>query len=113
MLNSQLMKLVLYAPITEKSIFCYELDCLNSQTIEPDPNQFLGSLVSEGSLPAGTYLFMQKRSENPLNQPEWLEMAIEQHKDGLWERHNPGNLLYVRFLTEDGASVTQVFRPCL
>jgi len=107
------MKLNLHTALTEKSIFCYELNSLHSQTIEPDPAQLLGQQISEGLLPAGIYLFMQKRSENPLNQAEWLEMAIEQQKDGLWERHKPGNLLYVRFLFEDEANVTQVFRPAL
>jgi len=113
MLNSQLMKLSLHTPLTERSIFCYELNRLQSQTIEPDPAQLLGQQISEGSLPAGIYLFTQKRSGNPLNQEEWLEMAIEQQKDGLWERYKPGNLLYVRFLFEDEANVTQVFRPLL
>jgi len=62
------------------------------------------------SLPQGVYLFTQQRSEKPLNQSEWLDLAIEQQKDGLWERDNPKAVLYVRFLYEDKAFVTQVFR---
>jgi hypothetical protein len=38
-------------------------------------------------------------------------MAIEQQKDGLWERLKPGNRLYLRILSEDGSPVTQLFRP--
>jgi hypothetical protein len=38
-------------------------------------------------------------------------MAIETQKDGLWERLEPDSRLYLRFLTEDGRELTQVFRP--
>ncbi|WP_461246776.1 hypothetical protein [Treponema sp. R6D11] len=62
------------------------------------------------SLPQGDYLFMQCRSDAVLIPDEWLDLAIEQQKDALWERNNPKNLLYIRFLFEDGAFVTQVFR---
>jgi hypothetical protein len=53
---------------------------------------------------------MQKRSNEILNQTDWLDMAIEQQKDGLWERNKLGDLLFVRFLYEDNAVVTQIFR---
>jgi hypothetical protein len=46
-----------------------------------------------------------------LNREEWLDMALEQQKDGLWERYKPENRLYVRYLFEDGCPVTQLFRP--
>jgi len=62
------------------------------------------------SLPSGNYLFVQYRGSLLLKQDEWLDMAIEQQKDGLWERHKPGNLLFVRYLHEDGEYVTQLFR---
>jgi len=75
------------------------------------------------SLPAGNYLFMQNRSVNresgndretvssSFTADEWLELAIEQHKDGLWERNKMQNVLYARFFREDGFLITQVFRP--
>jgi hypothetical protein len=105
----------------EEFLFCYELNIVQSRSIEPDRGQFAGKLLFSGEkqeesmgesvvLPVGQYLFMQKRGKYALNQEEWLEMAIEQQKDGLWERHKLQNLLYVRYLFEDGAVVTQVFR---
>ena len=112
----------------EDFLLCYEINSAQSHSIEPDREQFLGSLVFIGQktvekpaetqidtliLPAGNYLFNQCRAGQTLNQDEWLDIAIEQQKDSLWERYKPGNLLYVRFLCEDGAFVTQVFRPVL
>jgi hypothetical protein len=78
-----------------------------------------GGLQAETvALEKGNYLFCQCRDADapgasPFAREEWLEMAIEQQKDGLWERYNPGNLLYVRFLFEDGCRVTQVLRESL
>jgi hypothetical protein len=110
----------------EEFLFCFELNPSQSRNIEPIQEQFLGNLLFCGSktgnlptentdkeqvsLPQGHYLFVQRRFTRVLNHTEWLDMAIEQQKDGLWERNKLGNLLYVRFLHEDGAFVTQVFR---
>ena len=64
------------------------------------------------SLPAGEYLFVQIRG--PLmSKSEWLDVAIEQQKDGLWERYKLKAQLYIRYLFEDGQFVTQVLRPIL
>jgi hypothetical protein len=66
------------------------------------------------SLPLGHYLFVQRRTalDSPkMGEEEWLNMEIKKKKDGLWERHKLKSILYVRFLYEDGAFVTQVFRP--
>jgi hypothetical protein len=132
-----LMKLDLRAPlfyvkiealpekIAEKDEFllCYDLNSAQSLNIEPDREQFLGALAFAGrkkcdsdavqaeivSLPAGNYLFTQYRSA--LNSEERLDLAIEQQKDGLWERHKPKNRLFIRYLFEDGSFVTQFFRP--
>jgi len=117
---------------SDEFLLCIKINPGESLSIEPDSGQFLGSLVfigyktsenspvklcdgasvcSEGViLPAGSYLFNQCRSAQVLNNNEWLDIAIDQQKDGLWERYKPGNLLYIRFLYEDGAFVTQVFR---
>ena len=108
----------------EDFLLFYELDSVQSRSIEPEKKFLLGSLVFTGrrnnaetcangdlALPAGNYLFVQYRGA-VLSCEEWLEMAIEQQKDGLWERYKPENKLYVRFLFEDGNFVTQLFRPC-
>jgi len=113
----------------EEKLLCYNLNPVHSGSIEPIPDEFLGSLEFIGfkkredlheyaeeetvKLPNGVYLFMQKRSSQTLSQTEWLDIAIEQQKDGLWERNKLGNLLYVRFLHEDNAFVTQIFRKIL
>jgi len=110
----------------EEILLCYDLNPAQSRSIEPDRELLLGSLVFAGrktgdsgqfqeetiELPAGNYLFMQRRGAqiSPLNTDEWLDMAVEQQKDGLWERYKPENRLFVRLLFEDGSPVTQLFR---
>ena len=107
----------------EEILLCFDLEPAQSRSIEPDSGLLLGSLAFSGrksgdldgnqgekvSLPAGNYLFMQQKQA--LNSEEWLNLAIEQQKDGLWERFKPEARLYVRFLHEDGGFVTQLFRP--
>jgi len=135
-----LMNLYLHAPLVfpktddlpsefhenEEILLCYELNPAQSRSIEPDRELLLGSLVFAGRktddfcplqegtvrLPPGNYLFTQCRGGqiSPLNTDEWLDMAVEQQKDGLWERNKPENRLFVRFLFEDGSPVTQLFR---
>jgi len=111
----------------DEFILCFETNLSESRKIEPDFEHFLGKLMFTAKaqtetqiesstdemveMPAGQYLFMQFRAEKPLDQAEWLDMAIEQQKDGLWERHKPENTLYVRYIYEDSKYVTQVFRP--
>jgi hypothetical protein len=102
-------------------IFCFELNPAQSRGIEPDRDNFLGEMVFAGHstemregadtarLPAGLYLLAQKREA--LGRDDCIALAIEQQKDGLWERLKPENLLYVRYLFEDGSAVTQLFRP--
>jgi hypothetical protein len=103
-------------------LFCFELDQEQSQSIEPDPEKFLEGLVFSGTnvqnqnkgdleLPAGLYLFAQRRGV--IGRTECIAMAIEQQKDGLWERIKLGNRLFLRLLYEDGSPVTQIFRVCL
>jgi hypothetical protein len=107
-------------------LFCFELDPAQSRSIEPDPAALLGPLVFAGrsgestgaqlELPAGRYLFAQERREgnglrDALDEREFIEMAVEVQKDGLWERLTPADRLYLRYLFEDGRAVTQVFRP--
>jgi hypothetical protein len=100
----------------EEVLLCFDLDPAQSLSIEPDPQRLAGAQVFTGrktdglqgetvTLPAGKYLFSQCRGSLP-----WLDLAVEQQKDALWEREKPGNRLYVRYLFEDGSRVTQVFR---
>jgi hypothetical protein len=132
-----LMKLDLRSPLTyartvdlpavmaenEEFLLCFDLDRAQSLSIEPESELLLGRLVFSGRksggcdsfqaeevfLPAGIYLFVQ--AAGALDRKEWLDLAIEQQKDGLWERHKPENRLYVRFLHEEGKFATQLFRP--
>jgi hypothetical protein len=107
-------------------LFCFELDQEQSQRIDPQPEKFLGRLVFSGKnvqnqqqgnraynvsleLPAGLYLFIQRRGV--IGREEFISLAIEQQKDGLWEKIKPGNRLFLRLLYEDGSPVTQLFRP--
>ena len=110
----------------EEILLCYELNPAQSRSIEPDRGLLPGSLVFAGRktgdfcplqegtvrLPSGNYLFTQCRGGqiSTLGADKWLDMAIEQQKDGLWERYKPENRLFVRFLFEDGSPVTQLFR---
>ena len=106
----------------EERLLCFDLNPDQSCSICPEKDLFIGSLVFIGqktgempdkqmiALPKGNYLFVQQREAKVLSREEWLDLAIEQQKDGLWERNKLGNRLYVRFLYEDGAFTTQVFR---
>jgi len=101
--------------------FCFELDGEQAQSIEPEPENFLGRLVFSGKsvqdrnagqgsleLPAGLYLFAQRRGV--IGREECIALAIEQQKDGLWERIKLENRLFLRYLYEDGGQVSQLFR---
>jgi hypothetical protein len=106
---------------TSEFLFCFEIDQEQSQSIEPNPDIFLGRQVFSGKsvqnqqgdleLPAGLYLFAQRRGV--IGRTECIALAIEQQKDGLWEKIKLGNRLFLRYLHEDGGQVTQIFRACL
>lgn len=112
-MESPLLKLHLPAPLVCEAgerILAFDLNPLQAGTIEPDPASFLEKQLSgPAEIPAGVYLFVQRREY--LEEALWLAMAVEQQKDGLWERHTLKNKLYVRHLFEDQRAVTQVFRP--
>ena len=104
-------------------LFCFELDQEQAVRIDPDESFLPGNLVCAGrntqtgnkgqkiQLPAGRYIFVQQR--RALSQDECSYLAIEQQKDGLWERYKLDNRLYIRLLFEDGSTVTQLFRPSI
>jgi hypothetical protein len=102
----------------EDRLFCFALDGAQGQRIDPDPSALLGPLSAAGrpgssgglELPRGRYLFAQERAF--LGREEVIRLAVEIQKDGLWERLCLENRLYVRYLHEDGETVTQLFRPC-
>jgi hypothetical protein len=60
-------------------------------------------------LPAGVYFFTQAREF--LGREELTEMALELQKEGLWQRLEMDNRIFIRYLYEDGSAVTQLFRP--
>jgi hypothetical protein len=69
-------------------------------------------------LPSGLYYFTQLRKETFVsseleNFGNFVEMAMELQKEGLWERLRLGPGLYLRLLWEDEAGVVQVWRPCV
>lgn len=108
-------------------IFCFELNETQYLSFEPDTRALFGALLFGGEaaggalketeiphekrreLPAGNYLFAQKREA--LSRDDITAMAAEIQQEGLWQRLKPGNTLYLRYLVEDSARVTQIFRP--
>ena len=108
-------------------LFCFELNEAQRLIFEPEKAELLGNLVfaakavaqaGEGKtgaaealreLPKGDYLFAQKREI--LSREDIIDMAAEIQSEGLWQRLKPGKRLYLRYLYEDGCSVTQLFRP--
>ena len=137
MAESNLMRLYLHAPLyyerapelspferdvptgesAPELLFCFTLNEEQAQSIEPETEHLLGELLFAGKgdgkgdvlLPAGQYVFSQRRSA--LDREGCLALAVEQQKDGLWERLKLENRLYIRRLFEDGSPVTQLFRP--
>jgi hypothetical protein len=85
---------------------------MDPESSEGPENPAAGGRTAPGEtleLPRGRYLFAQKREA--LDRDAVIGLAIEVQKDGLWERLEPEENLYVRFLYEDNAAVTQIFRP--
>jgi hypothetical protein len=108
----------------EERLFCFEIPGPEAFSIEPLEDHFLGPLLFAGrllkigedpepgkllELPAGKYFFSQRR--RALNREDFILAAMENQKDGLWERLRPKKLLYLRRLFEDHSPVTQVLRP--
>jgi len=102
-------------------LFCFELAQAQAREFEPEKMQFPGTLVFAGKaadgagghlyeFPRGHYLFAQRREL--LHREAIIDMAVEIQQEGLWQRLLFGEKLYLRYLFEDGCSVTQLFRPC-
>jgi hypothetical protein len=112
-------------------LFCFELERDKANAFEIAEGLFPGQLVFTGltalpgmgnenvppeaaarlvaGLPAGDYLFLQKREI--LNREEILYLAAELQKETLWRRLSPEPRFYLRRLYEDGKGVTQLWRP--
>ncbi|MDR1398579.1 MAG: hypothetical protein LBJ41_01460 [Treponema sp.] len=116
------IKPFVYKDVAEEALFCFKVSPDQAGRIDPEVERFLGELlfgarrVSDTAievmaleLPAGAYLFAQEREA--LSQEDWLFMAMEVQKEGLWERLKLGDNVYLRCLFEDNSTVTQVFRP--
>ncbi|MDR0512207.1 MAG: hypothetical protein LBG93_03795 [Treponema sp.] len=113
-------------------LFHFSLDKARANDFEPDKSRYLpppvfsGCVVTEaqtetekeadkqaegkplGELPGGYYLFAQKREI--MSESDIVDMAIDIQQEGLWQRLTLGRELYLRYLFEDGKSVTQLFR---
>jgi hypothetical protein len=113
-----------YSEEKGETLFYFELEPHQSQSIEPDEGVLLSALIAGGRaagpeesissesalfLPEGSYLFSQVREI--LSREDSISLAVEVQKEGLWQRLSPGKELYLRYLFEDGRGVTQVFRP--
>jgi hypothetical protein len=111
-----------YNDLADDLLFCFKVSPDQAGRIDPEAERFLGvrlfgaRRVADSNpepacieLPAGAYLFAQERVA--LSQEDWLFMAMEVQKEGLWERLKLGDEVYLRCLFEDNSAVTQVFRP--
>ena len=108
-----------------EKLYCFGIDETQRLNFEPEPKTLLKKLIFGGNavrpgcdvapgvgrleLPTGDYLFTQERKI--LGKDEIIALAVEIQAEGLWQRLEPGNRLYLRYLFEDGRFVTQLFRP--
>jgi hypothetical protein len=105
-------------------LFGFEIEAGQYRSIEPEAASFIGNGGAPffrgrlSSLPpaaccleTGLYLFMQSRE--PVDWEGILMMALEIQKEGLWEGFALDRRLFLRYVFEDGAMVTQVWRPML
>ena len=105
-----------------EKLYCFEIDETQRLCFEPDVKSLIKKLLFGGNaarpdyagggrleLPVGDYLFAQEREI--LGREQIIAAAVEIQAEGLWQRLEPGNRLYLRYLFEDGRPVTQLFRP--
>jgi len=106
-----------------EKLFCFSLHKKEYRNFDPDRENLLGDLIFGGSaadgrdfnrnklreLPRGDYFFTQKREL--LSREDIIALIVEIQQETLWQRHMPGEKIYIRYLFEDGKTVTQIFRP--
>ncbi|MDR3116175.1 MAG: hypothetical protein LBU25_11735 [Treponema sp.] len=110
--------------LPEDSLFCFDLSPDQHLSIEPAEDHYLGPVLFAGTLPLdpdtlagpplielpqGTYMFAQVREL--LGREGFIWLATEVQKEGLWQRLTLERRLYLRYLVEEGKTITQVFRP--
>jgi hypothetical protein len=104
-------------------IFCFGIDESAHAEFEPDRKYFPGTLIFAGiagtagktaeqavSLPKGNYMFAQEKKI--LNREEITGLAMEIQQELLWQRLEPLQTYFLRYVFEDKNCVTQIFRPC-
>ena len=108
-----------------EKLYCFGIDETQRLNFEPDAKTLIKKLIFGGNavrpdcagaageapleLPVGYYLFAQEREI--LGRDEIIAATVDIQAEGLWQRLEPGNRLYLRYLFEDSRSVTQLFRP--
>ena len=107
-----------------EKLFCFDLNKDEYMKFEPEREKLLGDLIFYGralefnepracnvwEFTRGNYMFAQKRKL--LNREEILALAVEIQQETLWQQLIPEKKLCLRYLYEDGETVTQLFRPC-
>jgi hypothetical protein len=121
----------------EEELFCFDLNPAQACRIDPEQEEYLGSLRGAGralapepalygpepdagsekkakpellELRAGHYYFTQIRGVTA-DKDLFIETAVELQKEALWERLKMEDRIYLRRLFEDGAALIQLFRP--
>jgi hypothetical protein len=105
-------------------LFHFAINPQQHWSIEPEEDTYLDELIGRGILaddadpaaetlvlPAGLYLFAQTRGT--LRREDFVVMAVEVQKEGLWQDLVLDSTLYLRYLCEEGWPVTQIFRPII
>jgi hypothetical protein len=119
-----------------EGIFHFAINPQQYLSIEPEEETYLDELIGRGILadgtdpeassdslqtgntaaetlvlPAGPYLFAQ--TKGILRREDFVVMAVEVQKEGLWRDLVLDSTLYLRYLCEEGRPVTQIFRPII
>jgi hypothetical protein len=94
-----------------EKLYRFTLDEKEAEEFEPDKENYFreADAPEKNELPAGTYFFAQERGV--LSREDIAAMAVELQQELLWQKKKPGRFVYLRYLCEEGAPVTQVFRP--
>lgn len=107
----RIMTLDLRAPLSEEGITEYPLPPTQAAVPDPTPEGYLqeSSAIHGATAEIGKYLFLQV--PGTLEEGSLLEYGIELQKEGLWRALYLDPKLFVRVLTEEGRTVTQLLRP--
>jgi hypothetical protein len=108
----------------EEIVFCIKLKETAFMDFSVQYDQFFKKLIFCGckkydiqnqqkivEIPCGLYLFSQQNQF--FHKDDCILEAIEQQKNGLWEKFKLNDILYIRYLLEKENWITQFFRPVL